>query len=106
MPYAIIRPIAWVLLRIAFALLGGIRFEGRENVPKRGGVLVTPNHISDADPPTMGIAMPRACYFMAKEELFHMRFLGALIRWLHGFPVKRYTADRAALRYAENLLEQ
>ncbi len=106
MPFAIIRPIVWVLLHIAYALLGGIRFEGRENVPKQGGVLITPNHISDADPPTMGLAVPRDCYFMAKEELFNVPILSALIRWLHGFPVKRYTADRVALRRAEELLKQ
>jgi 1-acyl-sn-glycerol-3-phosphate acyltransferase len=87
-------------------LLGGLRIEGRENVPRTGGALITPNHISDADAPTVGLALPRASYFMAKEELFQIRFLGPLIRWLHGFPVKRYTADRAALRRAEQLLKQ
>jgi 1-acyl-sn-glycerol-3-phosphate acyltransferase len=86
--------------------MGGIRFEGREHVPLTGGVLITPNHISDADPPTVGIALPRPCYVMAKEELFKPPILGALIRWLHGFPVKRYSADRTALRMAEKLLEQ
>jgi 1-acyl-sn-glycerol-3-phosphate acyltransferase len=105
MRYVIVRSIVWVLLRILYTFLGGIRIEGRENVPRHGGVMVTPNHISDADPPTMGFALPRYCYFMAKEELLQMRGVGTLIRWLHGFPVKRYTADRAALRYAEELLK-
>ncbi len=105
MPYWIARPVIWVLLRIAFALYGGIRFEGREHIPPTGGVLVTPNHISDADPPTVGVALPRACWVMAKEELFSIRIMGKLIVWLHGFPVKRYTADRAALRRAEDLLK-
>lgn len=35
-----------------------------------------------------------------------MPFIGLFSRWLHGFPVKRYTADRAALRRAEELLKQ
>lgn len=104
MPYWIVRPIVWVLMHIAYAIYGGIRFEGRENVPRSGGALVTPNHISDADPPTVGLALPRDCYFMAKEELFTIRIIGPLIRWLHGFPVKRYSADRVALRYAEEKL--
>src|SRR5579862_1573065 len=103
--YVIVRSIVWVLLRILYTVLGGIRLEGRANVPRKGGVMVTPNHISDADPPTMGFALPRFCYFMAKEELFQIRIIGPLIRWLHGFPVKRYTADRAALRRAEELLK-
>ncbi len=93
-------------MRLVYALLGGLRVEGRANVPRTGGVLITPNHISDADPTAVGIALPRPCYFMAKEELFQVRFLGALIRAMHGFPIKRYSADRAALRHTEQLLEQ
>ncbi len=100
------RTIVWVLLRIILSWVGGIRFEGRENVPRKGGVLVTPNHFSDGDPPIIGFALPRACYFMAKEELFAMKFWGKVIVWLHGFPVKRYTADRAALKRAETLLKE
>ena len=106
MPFWIFRPIAWVTFHILYAIFGGIRFEGRENVPRTGGVLITPNHISDADPPAIGIALPRSCYVMAKEELFQMKIIGPMIRWIHGFPVKRYTADRAALRYAQERLEE
>lgn len=106
MGYWIVRSIVWVVLHSIFFYYGGIRFEGRQNVPRKGGVLITPNHISDGDPPAMGVAVPRACYFMAKEELFDMRYWGTLIRWLHGFPVKRNTADRAALRFAEDLLKK
>ena len=100
-----VRTIVWVLLRILLSWVGGIRFEGRENVPRKGGVLVTPNHFSDGDPPVIGFALPRACYFMAKEELFAMKFWGKVIVWLHGFPIKRYSADRAALKRAEQLLK-
>lgn len=100
-----VRTIVWVLLRILLSWVGGVRFEGRENVPRKGGVLVTPNHFSDGDPPVIGFALPRACYFMAKEELFAMKFWGKVIVWLHGFPIKRYSADRAALKRAEQLLK-
>lgn len=100
-----VRSIVWVLLRIILSWVGGVRYEGRENVPRKGGVLITPNHFSDGDPPVIGFALPRACYFMAKEELFEMKFWGKLIVWLHGFPVKRNTADRAALKRTESLLK-
>lgn len=106
MIYWMLRPVFWVLLNIIYLYCGGIRFEGRKYVPKRGRVLFTPNHISDADPPTVAWAIYRPCYFMAKEELFTIRFIGSLIRWMRGFPVKRYSADRAALRRAEELLER
>jgi 1-acyl-sn-glycerol-3-phosphate acyltransferase len=105
MPYWLFRPIAWVVFHLVYILCGGIRFEGRENVPLTGGVLITPNHISDADPPTVAIALPRDCWVMAKQEIMDMKIIGPISRWLHGFPVKRYTADRKALKRAEDLLK-
>src|SRR5580698_1044063 len=105
MPYWLFRPIAWVVFHLIYILCGGVRFEGRNNVPLKGGVLITPNHISDADPPTVAIALPRACWVMAKEEIMDMKIIGPISRWLHGFPVKRYTADRKALKRAEDLLK-
>jgi len=94
-----------VLFQSLYLLFGGLKVEGRENVPQTGGALITPNHISDSDPPTIAIALPRACWVMAKEEIFAMKIVGPISRWLHGFPVKRYTADRPALRRAEELLK-
>ena len=105
MPYWLIRPMAWILFHITYLLCGGVKFEGREHVPLKGGALITPNHISDADPPTVAIALPRDCWVMAKEEIFAMKIIGPISRWLHGFPVKRYTADRTALKRAEELLK-
>ncbi|HLV82099.1 MAG TPA: lysophospholipid acyltransferase family protein [Chthonomonadaceae bacterium] len=106
MLYTFLRPLVWLVLHTAYALLGGIRYTGRDLVPRTGGVLITPNHISDADPTAIGLALPRPCYFMAKEELFQIPLLGRFIRAMHGFPVKRYSADRSALRMAEQLLKQ
>lgn len=106
MRYFVLRSITWVLMHLVYFAVGGIRFEGRDNVPLRGGVLITPNHISDADPPTVALALPRPCWFMAHEELFQISGLGTLMRWLHTFPVKRNSADRSALRRAEELLKQ
>ena len=69
MPYWLIRPIAWVVFHLIYIVCGGVRFEGREHVPKKGGVLITPNHISDADPPTVAIALPRDAWVMAKVNV-------------------------------------
>lgn len=104
--YVVVRSIVWTLLRILFSYTGGFRVEGRKNVPLKTGVLIAPNHFSDSDPPIVGFALPRYCSFMAKEELFDMKFWGKLIRILRGFPIKRNTADRNALKFAEGLLKQ
>ncbi|HLH79560.1 MAG TPA: lysophospholipid acyltransferase family protein [Chthonomonas sp.] len=106
MLYRIIWATAWLLLRFLYALFGGLKIEGAENVPRKGGVLVTPNHISDSDGPTVYLALKRPCWGMAKSELFQTRFLRYILRLFHAFPVKRYSADLAALRQAEDLLKQ
>jgi 1-acyl-sn-glycerol-3-phosphate acyltransferase len=91
-------------LRGAYRLLGRLRVEGAENVPRAGPVILAPNHVSAADWPAVGVAAPRTLWFMAKEELFAIPVLGPLIRICRAFPVRRDSADRAAFRLTEALL--
>jgi 1-acyl-sn-glycerol-3-phosphate acyltransferase len=78
---------------------------GRANIPPRGGVLFAPNHISDLDPPFVNLSLRRPAWFMAKRELFEIPILAPFIRFAQAFPVERGGADRAALKYAEQLLK-
>ena len=49
-----------------------LRVSGQENIPAEGPVLVVSNHVSELDPPTLGVsALPRKTYYMAKQELFY-----------------------------------
>lgn len=93
------------IFTVIFGILGGFRVAGRENIPKTGGVLFCPNHTCDADPEAMFLALPRPAYFMAKEEIFDLPFLGTLARTLRSFPIQRDSADRSALRFAEEKLK-
>jgi 1-acyl-sn-glycerol-3-phosphate acyltransferase len=80
---------------------------GSENVPRKGGIILAPNHVSYIDPPAVGCGLTaRPVRFMAKIELFKIPVLGFLIKAVGAFPVKQSTADRAALRKALDLLEQ
>ncbi len=79
---------------------------GVEQFPKEGGVLLCSNHISNLDPPIVGITAPRPIHFMAKEELFHVPVLKHLLPPLHAFPVKRGMSDRQALRIGLDVLKQ
>jgi 1-acyl-sn-glycerol-3-phosphate acyltransferase len=67
-------------------------------------VLICSNHISDFDPPFVGISISRELSFVAKSELFQIPLFGRLIRRLHAFPIKRGTGDRGAIRLAVHLL--
>lgn len=105
MLYQLTWPLMKLFLRTCFALLGGFRRHGGANVPRSGGVLLCPNHLSDADPPAVAVALPRNAFYMAKQELFAVPVLGPLMKLFRAFPVKRDSADRAALRRAEELLK-
>lgn len=104
---AALYPLARALAHVLFPYLGGVRVFHREFLPRKGGVLIAANHISDLDPPVIGYAcLPRVPWYMAKRELFGIRLLGGALRHLRSFPVDRDSPDRRALRFAEWLLER
>jgi 1-acyl-sn-glycerol-3-phosphate acyltransferase len=83
------------------------RVVGKEGVPTRGGLILAANHVSYVDPLFIGAAiLERPLHFMAKEELFQIPFIGALIRRLHTVPVRRGQVDYAAMKQSLRLLEE
>ncbi|SDD47092.1 1-acyl-sn-glycerol-3-phosphate acyltransferase [Terribacillus halophilus] len=83
-----------------------IKVYGKEHVPKEGPVLVCSNHISNFDPPILGITCPRDIAFMGKSELFKFKPLGFLMKHLNVFPVKRGMQDRSAIRVGLDILAE
>jgi 1-acyl-sn-glycerol-3-phosphate acyltransferase len=82
-----------------------LKVAGRENIPATGAVLVVSNHISQIDPPVLGVAaLPRKSYYMSKAELFRIPVIRRIIHRLGAFPVERGGADRRALRLAREVL--
>ena len=102
MLYAVLKPIAFAIMRLLFRL----EARGTEHVPRQGPVLLVANHSSFLDPPLVGGVAPRPLSFMAKAELFRVPLLGALIRRLNARPVRREGADAGALRTALRVLQE
>ncbi len=98
--YMIVRSVISLLFRLFYDL----RVRGRENVPKRGAVIIAPNHLSYLDPMLLSVACPRILNFMAKHELFKNPLFGMLIKTLNAFPVTRGKADLGAVKHALKLL--
>ncbi|WP_085992017.1 lysophospholipid acyltransferase family protein [Oceanobacillus senegalensis] len=98
--------VAKSLVSVILFPLYRIKVIGKDNIPKNGPVLICSNHISNFDPPVVGITSPRDIYFMAKGELFEKPFLGRLLKGIHAFPVKRGLADRNALRMGLQILKE
>lgn len=80
---------------------------GQENIPASGPVLIVSNHISQVDPPILGVAvLPRKSHYMSKAELFRIPFVRRAVYRLGAFPVERGGADRRALRLARDILQR
>ncbi|WP_027964477.1 lysophospholipid acyltransferase family protein [Halalkalibacillus halophilus] len=99
--YKFAKLVVWIVFKFLFQ----IKIIGKKNVPKSGPTIICSNHISNFDPPVVGITCPRDIRFMAKEELFEKKGIGLLLRNLQAFPVKRGMRDRNALRKGLELLE-
>lgn len=82
-----------------------VRVRGRAKVPRQSAFVVAPSHRSLMDIFFTGYVTRRRIRFMAKQELFEKPFLAWLFSALGGFPVERGSADRAALRAAQEALE-
>jgi 1-acyl-sn-glycerol-3-phosphate acyltransferase len=100
--YFIVLRTAWLAELIVFRL----SVRGRENIPRKGPLIVVSNHASHADPPLVAVAVKsRRFAFMAKAELFRAGWFGKFLGWVGAFPVRRGMGDRSAIRYAREVLE-
>jgi cytidylate kinase len=91
------RALARPVFRLLFHVLCSVRIEGMENVPERGGYLVSANHLSIIDPPFIIAFWPRPLETAGAVEILDRPFQGQLMRWYGGVPVRRGEADRAML---------
>jgi 1-acyl-sn-glycerol-3-phosphate acyltransferase len=98
--------LSWLLLNSVERAIFGFKVLGADRVPKSGAVIIASNHISYADPPVVGSAIPREVYFLAKEELFGNWAFGWLIRRYNAIALRRAVGDLGAVRKAVELLKQ
>lgn len=106
MIYFLTYPFFFTIIRLICRVVGRLRTSGEENVPATGGLIYCPNHISDSDPAVFFVSQPRRAWFIGKQELFEIPVIGWFFHHFHAFPIKRYSADRVALRRAEDCLKR
>ncbi len=88
---------------IRLKLVYRLKVEGLENVPKDNAYIVCPNHLSTLDPPLIAAVLPRRVSFMAKKELFDIRFLRWWIDWLGAFAVNRESLGPSTIKTVLNI---
>lgn len=103
------RLISVIVLRPLLALLIRNKWAGRENIPRTGGVIVAPNHLSYVDWGTDALFVykcGRYPTFLIKAEAFKVKGIGPFLRKAGQLPVYRGRADAAlVLKEAEKALE-
>ena len=84
-----------------------LRAVGVENVPRRGALILAPNHFSQMDHFFAGVyLLRRKVRFMGKSQIFGPPLLTAILKHGGVFPVRRGHRDEEAMKTAAILLEQ
>ena len=97
--YRIVKTLSNFVMRIVC----GFSATGLENIPKKGPLVIVPNHKSFWDPFFVAAVVKRPVHFMGKAEHFD----GPLARFflaLGAFPVKRGESDAEAIRTAQAIM--
>lgn len=95
--------VLWRVFYAAILLVFRLRVHGRENLPD-GPFILSGVHRSFIDTPLIGMVTSRRMRFMGKEGMWKFKPMGVFLTVMGGFPVERGTADRTALRAAEDVL--
>lgn len=88
------------VLRVAMSAFWKARVFNRHYEPARGSAVYICNHQSFLDPVLMSFALCRPVNYMARHTLFRTPPFKQLIGSLNAFPVRRGTADTAAMKEA------
>ena len=96
----------WSLLWLACKAWFRFRIVGKQNLPAEEAYILAPVHRSYLDTPVGGMVTARRQRFLGKESLWRNRAAGRFLTIVGGFPVERGTADRAALRACQEVLER
>ncbi len=87
-----------------------VTVEGLERVPSSGALILSANHISNADPPFMASwltpTLGRPIHWMAKAEALEWPLAGWFMRQNGAFGIRRGAADTEAFRLARRVLDE
>jgi len=83
-----------------------IEFEGADLPPRKGAMILAPNHVSYCDPFWVSIPFHRPLAYMTWETITQWPLLGRLSKAYGAFPVKIEKGDRAALRHSLEQLKR
>ena len=99
--YRVVRALLAAFSRTYWRLTVG----GGHHVPATGPFVLAPVHRSNVDTPVVAALTRRRLRFIGKQEMWKYGWSAWLFTALGGFPVRRGTADREALRKVAAVLD-
>ena len=99
--YRIVRTLGYPI----FLLLYRPEFEGRNNIPKSGSVILAGNHTNNLDAAIMIAGPKRVVHMLAQKELFNSKISNAFFRSMGCIPVDRKIHDENAKSEAIKVLK-
>lgn len=100
--YTLFSPVVSVLFYIIFLP----KVEGKGNIPKKNGAILAGNHRSNLDCFMVILSTGRCVHFLAKAELFRLRFFNWFFSNSGLIPVYRNGKDKKALETAVDRLKK
>jgi 1-acyl-sn-glycerol-3-phosphate acyltransferase len=97
---------ARIILSLPTLLIYRVRAIGVQNVPKKGALILAPNHFSQMDHFFVGLYLRRKVRFMAKSQMFGAPVLTYIYKHGGVFPVRRGHHDEKAIETARIILSQ
>lgn len=94
----ILRGIVKFALYLYYKIVYRFQVIGKQNIPKKGAIIICANHKSFLDPPLVEITSGRYTRFLAKEELTKNKFLAFLGFIFDAILVKKDSKEVKALK--------
>ena len=95
-----------IILSLPTLLIYRVRAIGVDNVPKKGALILAPNHFSQMDHFFIGLYLRRKVRFMAKSQMFGPPVLTYIYKHGGVFPVRRGHHDEESIETAFTILRQ